>query len=235
MYRKVHISLLLCTLGILTAQAQWTAQDSVRLRERLNGEGELKVNAEAVNAIRFDFLPEAEKVYARPRLAEDKPWMDFRKDLPRSYTDTTRLVRRGYIRLLPYTAFTRWNEDPLAHIRPKTETDSLRHFKITFQLSGIKPDPSKMNGHVDVPAGMDPTITPSNSPVVGGMDIDKFFYENFTKSGRTKRRNRKRAKAWKTYKDYIPTKQDTTRKDTLLMKELLLRQAEELYPPNRTE
>ena len=83
-----------------------------------------------------------------------------------------------------------------------------------------------MNGHVDVPAGMDPSITPSSSPLADGLDFDKIFYENLTKRGRILRRNRKRAKAWKTYQDYIPTKRDSIRKDSTLTQGLPLHQAE---------
>ncbi len=196
MNRKVHISLLFCALGILTVQAQWTKQDSIRLKRLLEGEGEVKVNTEAVNAIRFDFTPEAHKPMGKPLMSQKKAWMEFNKDLPQSYENPAPEEKpKEYIRLTPYTAFTKWNETPLS----KATKDSLAHLKIALKLNHLKPDPSKMNGHRDVPAGMDPTITPSNSPAIGGLDIDKFLYEIFSKKGRMKRRNRKRAKAWKHY------------------------------------
>mgnify|MGYP006873703015 CR=1 FL=1 len=42
MTQRVNFSILFCTISILTAQAQWNKQDSIRLQELLNGDGELK-------------------------------------------------------------------------------------------------------------------------------------------------------------------------------------------------
>lgn len=55
MTQRVNFSILFCTISILTAQAQWNKQDSIRLQELLNGDGELKINTEAVKSIHFDF------------------------------------------------------------------------------------------------------------------------------------------------------------------------------------
>ena len=52
---------------------------------------------------------------------------------------------------------------------------------------------------------MDQTVTPSNNPLIGGLDADKFLYESLTKRGRAIRRNRNRAKGWKIYQSYVPT------------------------------
>ena len=51
MTQRVNFSILFCTISILTAQAQWNKQDSIRLQELLNGDGELKINTEAVKSI----------------------------------------------------------------------------------------------------------------------------------------------------------------------------------------
>ena len=53
----------------------------------------------------------------------------------------------------------------------------------------------------------DQTVTPSNNPLIGGLDADKFLYESLTKRGRAIRRNRNRAKGWKIYQSYVPTRQ----------------------------
>jgi hypothetical protein len=39
MTQRVNFSILFCTISILTAQAQWNKQDSIRLQELLNGDG----------------------------------------------------------------------------------------------------------------------------------------------------------------------------------------------------
>lgn len=53
MTQRVNFSILFCTISILTAQAQWNKQDSIRLQELLNGDGELKINTEAVKVYPF--------------------------------------------------------------------------------------------------------------------------------------------------------------------------------------
>ena len=53
MTQRVSLSILLCTLAALTAQAQWSKQDSLRLQQLLNGEEELIINKEAVKSIHF--------------------------------------------------------------------------------------------------------------------------------------------------------------------------------------
>lgn len=234
MTAKARICILFCVISTTTAQAQWSKQDSIRLQNLLSGKEELKINTEAVNAIRFDFTPEKDKLVGTPLISEEKPWMKFLKDLPKNFGDTTRWVRPSYVRLTPYTPYTRWNEDPITRMLSEAEQDSLRHLQMFWKLN-ITLDPSRMNGHVDVPGGMDPSVTPGSSPLIGGFDTDKFLYENLTKRGRAIRRNRKHANAWKTYQDYIPTKQDTVKKDSLLMMELLRQKAEELYPSPRPD
>lgn len=206
MTQRVSISILFCSICILTAQAQWNKQDSIRLQELLNGDGELKINTEAVKSINFDFKSEKDKMKGSPLMSEDKPWMKFLKDLPKNFGDTTKWVRPKYVRINPYTPYTKWNENPVDDpIFLSNRKDSL---KMSWKLN-IKLIPGLRNGFVVVPEGMDQSITPSNNPLIGGMDIDKFLYESLTKRGRAIRRNREHAKAWKIYQNYIPTRQDS--------------------------
>ena len=67
---------------------------------------------------------------------------------------------------------------------------------------------------------------PIHKPLIG-FDADKILFENLTKRGRAIKRTKKKAKAWKTYKDYVPTKEDSLKwygnkkripKDTLIIK-----------------
>lgn len=229
MTQRVNISILFCSICVLTAQAQWSKQDSIRLQELLKEDGELKINTEAVKSIYFDFKPEKNKLKGTPLMPEEKPWMRFLKDLPKNFGDTTRWVHSQYIRLTPYTPYTKWNENPVTRVLSQEEKDSLRHVQLFWKLN-VTLDPSRMNGHVPVPGNMDPTVTPSNSPLIGGLDTDKFLFETFTKRGRTLRRNRKRANAWKTYQNYIPSKQDTVKKDSVCIMELFRQKTEKLYP-----
>ena len=106
MTQRVNFSILFCTISILTAQAQWNKQDSIRLQELLNGDGELKINTEAVKSIHFDFQSDKDNIKGTPIMSEDKPWMKFLKDLPKNFGDTTKWVRPNFVRLTPYTPYT---------------------------------------------------------------------------------------------------------------------------------
>ena len=186
-------------------QAQWNKQDSIRLQELLNGDGELKINTEAVKSIHFDFQSDKDNIKGTPIMSEDKPWMKFLKDLPKNFGDTTKWVRPNFVRLTPYTPYTTWHEDPVNDPIFLKRKDSLT---ISWKLN-IKLIPGLRNGYVILPAGMDQTVTPSNNPLIGGLDADKFLYESLTKRGRAIRRNRNRAKGWKIYQSYVPTRQDS--------------------------
>lgn len=203
MVLRICIGILVCTMSILASKAQLTRRDSLRLKQLLEGDEEIKINTEAVKNIQFNFAPEL-KESRKPRMAEDKPWMDFDKSLPKNFNDTTRWRKSTFIRLLPYTVYTKWWEDPVNDKLILDPKDTL-----TFKL---KLDYLKM-------------YIPSHQPVAT-FDADKLLYENFTKRGRAIRRNRKRAKAWKIYNDYVPTIEDSlkwygnkkrTPKDTLIV------------------
>lgn len=206
MTRRVSISILCCTISILAAQAQWNKQDSIRLQELLNGNGELPINTEAVKSIHFDFSPDKDKMKGTPLMSEDKPWMKFLKELPKNFGDTTRWVRPKFVRLTPYTPYTTWHEDPVND--PIFLSDRKDTLKMSWKLN-IQLTPGLRNGYVVLPAGMDQSVTPSNNPLIGGLDANKFLYESLTKRGRAIRRNRQRANAWKIYQSYVPTRQDS--------------------------
>ena len=173
MTQRVNFSILFCTISILTAQAQWNKQDSIRLQELLNGDGELKINTEAVKSIHFDFKSDKDNIKGTPFMSEDKPWMKFLKDLPKNFGDTTKWVRPNFVRLTPYTPYTTWHEDPVNDPIFLKRKDSLT---MSWKLN-IKLIPGLRNGYVILPAGMDQTVTPSNNPLIGGLDADNFLYD----------------------------------------------------------
>ena len=137
----------------------------------------------------------------KPKMDETKPWMEFRRELPMNMTDTTTIRKRRHIRIRPYTI---WGYDD-AHLRYKKDTLTIR---MKLNMDKIKPLPGMGHGYRVLPAGMDQSVTPSNNPI-GGFSADKALFENFTKRGRAIKRNRKKAKAWKIYKDYVPTHEDS--------------------------
>lgn len=174
---RAHISICICTLGFLSAQAQLSKEDSIRLKKILENEQEITINQEAVKSIEFNFVPKEELLRQKPMMTEEKPWMKFIQKLPKEF-------------------ITLRKEDAEMKIRYKLNQEK------------IKPLPWMMHGYRVVPAGMDQTVTPSNNPI-GGLDANKLLFETFTKRGRAIKRNRKRAKAWKTYNDSTSAKKDS--------------------------
>ena len=200
---RISFSILFCIIGILTSKAQLSRRDSIRLKQLLEGNKEIKLNQEAVKSIQFNFAPDINEMH-KPKMSEEKPWMEFNKSLPKNFNDTVQWRKPKFIRLLPYTIFTRLGEDPVNDIIIKTRKDTLR---MKLKLDYLK------------------EYIPQHQPVVS-FDAEKLLYENFTKRGRAIRRNRKRAKAWKIYNDYVPTKEDSLKwygnkkripKDTLVI------------------
>lgn len=226
MTRKVSFSILLCILATLKAQAQWSKQDSIRLQQMLNGKEELILNKEAVNSISFDFKPNKDDIKGKPLVSQDKPWMKFLDFLPKNFGDTTIWVKPKYIRINPYTPYTKWNEDPIND--PIITNEKKWEINMVLNVNGeIKYDVREQRV---MPTGKNNNAIQASVGLTHTFDADKLLYENLTKRGRAIRRNRKHANAWKTYMDYIPTRQDTVKKDTTLMMELLRRQAERLHP-----
>ena len=209
-------------MNILVSKAQLTRRDSLRLKELLESDEDIKINPEAIKNIQFNFAPNLEDS-RKPRMAEDKPWMDFDKSLPKSFNDTTRLRKPKFIRLLPYTVYTKWWEDP---INDKLVLDRRDTMTFKLNLEYLK------------------MYIPKNQPIAT-FDTDKLLFESLTKRGRVIKRNRKRAKAWKIYNDYVPTKEDSlkwygnkkrTPKDTLnIMKKDSLLHEDEIYSQNKTD
>ena len=72
-----HIIFLLLSLGIAHAAcAQWTKQDSLKLKRMLDGKEELRLNKKAVNEIELGGVDDS------PRISTDKRWMQPDETLP---------------------------------------------------------------------------------------------------------------------------------------------------------
>ena len=194
-------SILVCCIGIFSVHAQSEKKDSLRFKK----EGEIYINQEAVKSIEFNFMSQPEIIKPKPKMDERKPWMEFRKDIPKNFTDTTTWRKPKYTRATPYTPYTRYDEDPIYDRVLTKDTLSIR---MKLNMEKIKLAPGMGHGYRVVPGGMDQSVTPSNNPITG-FDADKILFENLTKRGRAIKRNRKKAKAWKIYKDYVPTKEDS--------------------------
>ncbi|MBU3836522.1 MAG: DUF4858 domain-containing protein [Candidatus Phocaeicola merdigallinarum] len=194
------LTLFLCAAGILPAMAQ-------------QQEKELQLNMDAVKMIQFDFNPTSKPENKPLEAPLDKKWMDFKVDLrmPRNLIDTTKLWKpEGYIRMEPYTIWTRFGEDPVYDV---LVTGRPKKWEISWTLNpnqvyrdenygrSLMPSPGRMYESVGGSAGVGIGID--------GLDFIGFLYDNLSPRGRMLAHNRKHANAWKTYADYVPTAADS--------------------------
>ncbi|WP_455997735.1 DUF4858 domain-containing protein [Phocaeicola barnesiae] len=200
---------ILCSASILPAAAQ-QGQDQ-----------ELKLNEDAIKMIQFDFTRPTEEIAKPLESPLEKKWMEFRTDIkmPRSLTDTTTVKKIiGYIRAEPYTIWTKFGEDPVYDV---LVTGRPKEWKIYWTLNPFGPKPEEYGRSMPVMpranyARMVAPIGPSAS--ISG-DINGFLYDVLSPRGRMLAHNRKHANAWKTYKDYQPTKEDSLKFPTYIRHE----------------
>lgn len=159
-------------------------------------EHELRINEEVIKMIQFDFShSKDEQLNRQTEVPVEKKWLQFRENsaMPRSLIDTTTVKKiTGYIRLEPYTIWTKFGEDPIYDVIPNGKKKEWAiHWSIN--TGGINANQYQGSGGVGV---------------VILFDFNKLLYENFTKRGRAIKHNRKHANAWKTYSNYLPTISD---------------------------
>lgn len=194
------LTLFLCAAGILPAMAQ-------------QQEKELQLNMDAVKMIQFDFNPTSKPENKPLEAPLNKKWMDFKVDLkvPRNLIDTTKVKKpEGYVRMEPYTIWTRFGEDPVYDV---LVTGRPKKWEISWTLNpnqvyrdenyGRSLMPSTGRVYRDLNAPIGPTFG------IGGLDFIGFLYDNLSPRGRMLAHNRKHANAWKTYADYVPTASDS--------------------------
>ena len=176
----------------------------------------MKLNEEAVKLIQFDFTSTPQETAAPKTAPLDKSWMDFQVDLavPKNMMDTTKVRKPdNYIRMLPYTIWTRFGEDPVFDVLVFGNEKRLEaNFQLDLDLEELEyglyrqvlPEHLLQDSH-------NPTV------VIENLDIIGFLYNNLNKHGRMLKRNRKRAKAWKTYQNYRATKSDSLKFPTFYL------------------
>ena len=189
-----------------------TASVSSAFSQKKEDENELKLNGNAVKMIQFDFCQPREEGTLKKMVEAplEKRWMKFKETVSfkRSFADTTTVKQiKGYVRPEPYTVWTRFGENPVYDVMPSIEKSWEIHWHlnpfgdITEEYGHyLKPSTGKGYQRATGSAGVGASIT---------MDFDKFLFEHLSARGRAIRHNRKHARAWETYADYMPTLSDS--------------------------
>lgn len=173
---------------------------------------ELKLNEEAIKLIKFDFMHDFEKDTQTPlETPLDKSWMEFKVDLavPKSMTDTTRVRKPDkFIRLLPYSIWTKFGEDPVYDVMV---FGNKKKYEISWTINPFREFKDEYGKTIAPSAGSisDGVRIQGTGFAIGGLDIMGFVYYNLTPKGRMLKHNSKHAIAWKTYRDYQPTLADS--------------------------
>ena len=176
------------------------SKDSIHTDNKINKE--LKLNENAIKMIQFDFSP-SHKEQAKPHPAPmDKPWMEYQVDLaiPKNLIDTVKVRKSKNPRLLPYTIWTKFGENPVYDVLVFGKKKEL---KISWTLD-LYFEENYGRSLMPIPKSMIPSGPANSSVVIKNLDFMGFIYDNFTKQGRIRKHNQKYATAWKTYKDAGP-------------------------------
>lgn len=108
---------LLCAVALPFYAQNWTPQDSLRLQQFLKGDGEVKLNPEALKEL------EINGPSGGPKAVINKSWMDFNTTMPMMPKMPEKKV---VLTLHPYTANTKYNWDPVYQKKIKVKEDTWR-------------------------------------------------------------------------------------------------------------
>ena len=98
----VGLALLLAGVTCPLCAQDWTPEDSLRLQRLLEGDGDIKLNPNA--------LKELERNFGQPKASDEKSWLRFDETLPYTPTEKQKKIR---LVLRPYTGYTPYNWDPI--------------------------------------------------------------------------------------------------------------------------
>lgn len=212
---KVHIPVIIAGMLMIgnNIAAQQLNTDFKKDFKNEKTDSELKLNEDAIKLIKFDFMPEMNNDATKPLEAPlKKSWMEFKADLavPKSLTDTTKVRKpKGYIRMLPYSIWTKFGEDPVYDVMVfgKKEKD----YEITWTFNPFSGYKENYGANISPSAGSisDGMMIQGAGISIGGFDFIGFIYNNLTPRGRMLQHNMKQANAWKIYQTYQPTKADS--------------------------
>ena len=104
MRKSILIIGLLYAVAFPLCAQNWTPQDSLKWQQLLKGNGEVKVNPDALKELERNIL-------GTPEVSVNKSWMDFDPTLPTSLQKEPKQEIK--LTLRPYTANTKYNWDPV--------------------------------------------------------------------------------------------------------------------------
>lgn len=113
--KRFLVALLLCLTATLAYSQVWTAQDSLHLQKLLGGDRELNLNQDVIRQIDLG------GVSGTPRMSSEKSWMQPDVTLPRVLPKT-----KVILTLMPYTANTKFNWDPIYQKKIRVNKDTWR-------------------------------------------------------------------------------------------------------------
>ncbi|MGP1435942.1 MAG: hypothetical protein ACTTKN_04845 [Phocaeicola sp.] len=180
----------------------FSADDSLKIKRQKDKE-EIKLNKEAVNAIIFNYMDDAPTILDAPKLDQHKKNLEFREDAVKDMVFIKEQKSRKRVTM-------QLNPNSHSSIYDVSENDIRNRPVAPF---------TKDDGTMQAGIGVRHTF-----------DAQKLLTENLTKRGRTLRHNRKYANAWKHYRDDIPEKGDSIKKDSTIMLQTMYDMADRLYP-----
>lgn len=174
MKRSLLIGIILCLVGITSSYAQWTRQDSVRVRDLLNGHNSILLNLETQPSFIGDTALSNGRIRYRMRLLPTPLLPEIIKEIPLlSLPDTITQIN---LQRLPPSV--------LALYAMEASWQEVYEFKSCKLYEVYYPEPAVRSGGVGV------VVTFS------AEDLLRYI---FWKSARAKKHNAKHATAWKYY------------------------------------
>lgn len=177
--------------------AQWTAQDSIKLQQLLNGSEEIKLNQKAVKQIDF-----GSAVNGTPRMSEEKNWMLPDESLPEALPKA-----KFVLSLMPYKGNTRFNWDPVYLKRIRMDKNTWRsdpHYALRQSLDEIRASGVRFQQFGERANGMMVSTMVMGTPIplfggsgvyvngntIGGLDLMAVFTKDFWDKKGQERRER---------------------------------------------
>ncbi|MCD8260450.1 MAG: DUF4858 domain-containing protein [Bacteroides sp.] len=191
MNKKIYI-LTLFTLLYTTAWTQeWSSQDSIRLKQFLEGEEEIQLNPEAVGSIRFESLPELLPELTKPLEITEKHYLQIDQTLPGQ-------ERKLYLTLRPYNIHTKYNEDPIYdRLPPEQQRGMKARMRMNIELQKnrdkIKVGKYRVKGILTKGTTGPEKQFAYGGVGVGGLDLMALFTKKFWRFGK------KALAVWKNY------------------------------------